>query len=472
MSTTTPSRSLPGSSGSTIPSPDPASRAGRRPWALRRVENKVAALPWEGWLAALAVATFGQWQRDPLDGAEALFLAHLVAWVLTFVGLAFSAAGASKRPLIWSATACVAVIWIVHQGPHRGAAMGLCLLVATLHATWVLLSRPTSPNPENSSEPALALWRRGLVWTSLAAAWLGLLHSADWVEPWAVDRVLYLILLPVGLGAAAVLLERRLTPPVRRLAAGLGPIALAALGLATLPTLYPWLRPEPLNTLASLPGAGPAAVLIAFLVFMGFLTARSGAGSAHALNLALATAAVASLMIPAQRTEVLSEGLPKVLIQKRPILAWTLEPGALRAVVVETDLVHGAELEPGSSALRVLWRQGDATWHDEFLHSGVDMDDWASGRQDLASRPGRPAVPAWHHRVLPGGPDDKPFAPFFSRTFRSVVQIKLPAEPPGSGSEAADQVFDPTLPTTVVLQRPKALPADVQIRLHRVEIRR
>ena len=496
MSNPPPSPSRPGPNLSSASSP-----AGGEETRHRDLTEALALFPWESLATAAAIYIFGTTQRDPLDGAESVFLSYLTLWILTTAGLVATGLRRHDTPLAWIGLGCVLTIWVVHQGPHRGAVLSTFLLAAAVWAGQATVRR---------GEPA----GRGaaiLTWTALAASWQGLMHSADVVLPWTSERLATWLAMPLLVGLAAALLQGPVGAPATfvilasayfvgpgltwplvaclvGLAAGaavaqrrrLGPrffifirsaigptwgfVALGMLALWTVPTLYPWLRPAPFDVFRTLPGVGSALALLAFIGTMTFLASRSGAGLKQILPFTLATVAVAVAALPLPRTEVLSEGRPQVLTASRPRLEWPLPPGPLRSVVVEADLVHGAELEPHSLALRVLWQQGDRKLLDTFLRSGVDLDDWASGRKDLASRPGRPKVPAWHHRVSADGS-------FFSRTFRADL-----APRPFRIGQVSDHseiaILDEGRGSVVILQRPKGLPPEVAVRIHRLEVRR
>ena len=487
MSTPPPSGAYPSAPHQT-PSADrsPKQSAGR---AVRDLTLWIWNVTWPAGLAGGAVATFGWWQRDPGQRPETFFLAASVAWILGLSGVALGSLGTDDNSswLVAIGTACAFVGWTLHYGPHRGAWVGLLLagtlgfvasrlwrtknlpflglfawavaLQSFVHGNLLLApySNLLSGEPLPWTLLALpcfaALLIRALAWaTHSSMAMLVACGAAAAGPGWSLNSLLIL----AGLTAACVGYRfvgprpapskdsgperqpprsaRLLAQPEIRLSAT---ILLSAL---LVPSAYPWFRPAPalawLELLQSSPWPFLTLLTVAFAApWLGSRALTVVLTAAFSI-LVLTTESSSRLLID-RRTEILSHA------QFRVELPISSTP--VNTVVLETDLVHGASLEPGTDVFRIYIDSENQRLVDEAVHAGSDTDDWASGRPDLVRQMPSTAQ-AWSHRVTDDGQ-------FFRQTFRTVVHLDRPVQG-----------------RRLILRRFDTLPKDVVIRIHRLEI--
>lgn len=462
---------------------------------------------WPAMLAGAAIGVFGYWQRDPGQRPETLYLAALVAWVLGLCGLAIVDRGkpSSRRAslaLLQIGACCALVAWSLHYGPHRGAWIGLLLSVAlgftasrlwqTPTPSWLgitswavaaqsftrgdLLLAPYSDLLSTEQVPwiliALPLIAGSLIrilaWAWGSAAAMAVACGAAAAGPGWTLGSLAILAVPT---AVCIALRRSGSSSHQSSTRWQGLLAqpelrwTATIFMAALlvPSAYPWFRPTPLLSWVELLRSSPWP-LLAFLMpavamalpaagSAGFLGSAGSAGSAGSdgrwrpeLPLVVAGTATFCLLslTSLQETTVLIDRHTEILSHAQFRVELPISSDPVSTVILETDLVHGAALEPGAKAFRIYIDSENQRLVDEAVFAGSDTDDWASGRPDLARRDS-PTAPAWSHRVTDDGQ-------FFRRTFRTVVHLD-----------------EPVRGRRLILRRFDTLPKDVVIRIHRLE---
>lgn len=281
-------------------------------------------------------------------------------------------------------------------------------------------------------------------------------------------------------GVLLALWAMKLGPGPEAMAAGLAlaalatPIAGAAAGLqrawcgllvagSALLASYPWTRSEPLGDLLALFGLDrrlPALALLAVAALalgwtLDHLRERAPSRRAWLASpvlpalvvLLLAGLAVAREAAP---TTVAVDSYRAVALDgsnRYQRVKFPAQP--VSALVLDTNLVHGAGLAPGTTvAILELRDERDAVLDTWRLHAGEDTAEWAASRPDVAAQPGFRAPPSWISRLAPDGT-------FFARRFRA----RLEAE---SGAPAA----------SVMIQIAGHLSPELRLVIYRLELRR
>jgi hypothetical protein len=333
-----------------------------------------------------------------------------------------------------------------------------------------------------------ASWREG----ALSLSWLGLLAPAALLVLWR----------PRGRSLLPAWQNERLSGPAIRLAAAVllafatpwlpgrsalaAPLALAALALpatgvaagitavwsgavlfgTALLASYPWLRQDPLADALGLLGAGAGSRLAAAVAGAGLLLAAGLALGPRLLAAARrrpmdhrprsaselaawAAAGTLFVVLAAPRlawpgTALLPAGGAVLLDRGNPSWHSELGPRPAGSVVVESSMVHAADLASGTPVAHVrLLGTGHADV-DLVVRAGRDTGDWAARRPDVASAAHPPAPPPWQGWVAGG---------FFGQRYRARLPLPRPA------SFARLQI---TLAP--------GLPSDAGLALHQVEL--
>ena len=193
---------------------------------------------------------------------------------------------------------------------------------------------------------------------------------------------------------------------------------------------YPWLRADPLSSALSLwgldpaPGAPTGALvspwLLAPAVTLGLASAAFRLAGRHAerairwLPPVLPVAALVLVGVCAP-TERLLGGAPVVLGVERP--AWSIRPaaGALRSVAVDAALSNSTGLPRGTPVAWVRVRSAGGRVEELPLRSGIELDEWAARRPDVARALGA-TPPAWTSWIPPGGG-------FFAQRYRARLEL-------------------------------------------------
>ena len=228
----------------------------------------------------------------------------------------------------------------------------------------------------------------------------------------------------------------------------------------TLLASYPWGRATPRQDWLALLGIDDGAELVLPLVAvigLGMLAevvvstlGKHRIPRPTALGVAVAAvvlvAALAARVRPA--TVLVDHYSALTLDGARPSWDRPLADEPVSRVVVDTHLVHGADLALGTEVARVVLR--DDAGHELHrwpLRVGRDTAEWAAGRSDIASRPGFVAPPPWMTTVSPDGR-------FFAHRFRRRLELARAVHP-----------------AELVIERNAELPAAVTVVFYRVELR-
>ncbi|HEX4953232.1 MAG TPA: hypothetical protein VF017_07540 [Thermoanaerobaculia bacterium] len=228
-------------------------------------------------------------------------------------------------------------------------------------------------------------------------------------------------------------------------------LGLTATGTALLAS-YPWLRDAPLADLVALsgwpPGWLPALAVALAATLLAVVLRRAGAGALPAAALAVSGLAGAAVMasLPPSPFPLLAHDIA-VLDQSRPHESAELGGRLASAVVVDTHLVHAAELPAGAPVASVSVETVDGRRWTRQLRAGEDTAEWAARRPDVALRPGFLAPPPFRARL-------EPTAEVFAEVYR--VHWQLPAAAPLARLEVAREV---------------GLPAATAVVFYRVELR-
>ena len=436
------------------------------PWGLRSAS--LVLMP--------ALAAFALFHLARRFGGERSLLAFAVVALLApgfnvnAVLLLLAAAGAVYAgdperwlPSRWVAGAAL-LLPLLLRWPEGllASAAGATLLLEALRPRWVLLppllaalaaavlaGRPLGA-PLGAPLEALQLMA-GLLPAALAApgrdhlrmaAGLLLVFGAGWLtadpETWAAGGLLLALAIPVERPAAAMQRWYFLF----LLAVGLG---LAA---------FPWLRPQPLPELATLLAPAPLYFFGAGLLLVlapGLLAERlSSPPWLRSWPLLLPAILLSAWLIyrlpPAGRS--LLGGEPQTLVETRPLLRLEILSFPFRQVVVDSQLFHGADLEPGQEVARLRFLgAGDSELLVLPLLAGDDTADWSAARTDVARRPDFRAPSPWLSQVAPDGT-------FFSGRYRR--RFDLP------------RTIDAL---AVEVTRAGGLPAATQVALRELELR-
>ena len=234
----------------------------------------------------------------------------------------------------------------------------------------------------------------------------------------------------------------------------------------TLLAAYPWLRENTWSEALELVGIttlGTAMILIPGLVVGLALLAevaarrlgRAPGGEMGGRSLAGWTTAVFAVVIAAAVLRAMPVTVvvpiafePVTLDADQPDTRHRFPATTISGGVIDTHLIHGENLPFATPVAEVrLRREGEILGRFELL-AGLDTADWAAARPDIAARPGFRAPDAWLSRLAPAGT-------FFAERFRS--RFRLP---------------EATAATSLVVRRHKELPADVEIVIYRLELRR
>lgn len=299
------------------------------------------------------------------------------------------------------------------------------------------------------------------------------------LELWIVGLVLVPALLVGSAGGRHLVLRGAFLGLVAAMIEGdpevlAGALALAALGvrgtggigaaqsawgggwvLVTAPLAgYPWMREEPLAAARELLGLGEVWLALAAAVIVVAAGWALGAGErrwqarspavvvAVAMALALLRTAPASVLVPIDFEPVTLDSGRTLWLQRFP--AREISGG-----VLDTHLIHGADLAPGSrvATVRLRGTEGEllGTWD---LLAGLDTAEWAASRPDVAGKPGFRAPDPWLAQVIPG-------SDFFAQRFRARFHLD-----------------EPFAVSTIAIHRDPDLPPDTELVIYRVELRR
>jgi hypothetical protein len=432
-----------------------------RPTAMPTMTVAALAAAARPWLALLVLpviagtATAMLWRRYgalPAWVAAGAAMALAPGWT---VGTTLAVVALAGAATLVNAPAGTRVAWGRAGAPRLELAGALAALLASIawepRSGWV------------ATVAGLALWRppgeRSWPWTWARLAAATLLALA---VPWVPDRSV--LAAPLALAALAL--------PSMGAAVGIAAVWGAAVVLGTaLLASYPWMRVDPLGDCLALLGAGgqpgwrlaatigAAALAVgAVSLFLGMSrrradrtarrpaneeTARRATGGAAAVaGLALfAALAVPRMLYPG--TTFLTAGDTVLLERGNPEWRREIGTGRARSVVLQTSLLHAAELATGTPVALVRLRATGSSDVEMVLRAGRDSGEWAARRPDLAGA--RLTAPrAWMSWVA---------GDFFGQRYRSRLAI------PSQGSFGRLEI-----------ELAPGLPPDFALALYQVEL--
>jgi hypothetical protein len=344
----------------------------------------VAWEPRAGWAAALAGLAL--W-RPGLAAVVALPLAALARGAAP---AGFGLPGALAAHVSW-----------------REGAAGLAWLVILVPATWMAVRRTGSR-------------------TLLAAAAL-----LAFATPWLPDRTA--LAAPIALAALAL--------PGAGAASGIAAVWSGAVLLGTaLLASYPWLRIDPVGDAVALLGSGTgprlaaaiggAALLVAGAVELALRrsaarppTSRQTPGRAARIAAAVAGmvlfAALVGPRLASPGLPLLAGGDAVLLDRAHPTWHVDLGPGRSSGLVMQTHLIHAADLGGGTPVARVRLLSTGSAPLELQLRAGEETGEWAARRPDIAATARVRAPRPWLAWVA---------GDFFGQRYRA----RLPLPRPGS----------------------------------------
>ena len=349
-----------------------------------------AAKPWFALLALPVIAGSAVallWRRYgavPAWAAAGAAMAMAPGWTVgTTLAVAAMAGGAMLAAAVSAPPEGRGVIWRTRLELAGAVAALLAPIAWEPRSGWI------------ATLAGLALWRpdeRSWAWTSGRLAAAALLAFG---APWVPDRSV--LAAPFALAALAL--------PSVGAAAGIAAVWGAAVFLGTaLLASYPWMRADPLGDCLALldagrpPGLRLAAAAGGAALAVGAVSlllrragrradgeaARPAAGIAAAgAGLALfAALAVPSMVSPG--TAFLTAGDTVLLERGNPEWHREIGTGRARSVVLQTSLLHSAELKTGTPVALVRLRATGSSDVEMVLRAGRDSGEWAARRSDLA----------------------------------------------------------------------------------------
>jgi hypothetical protein len=216
--------------------------------------------------------------------------------------------------------------------------------------------------------------------------------------------------------------------------------------LAAVLAAYPWLRAEPLSEALGVIGIVPswpmALGVIVLASGIAAVLARQGRRAA-VLVAGLAGLGVALGLPPAGRTLL---GLETALTAAAPRFESPLDGHGVRGIALDSHLESSAGLAPGTvvATVHLLDAAGKDAGPSFDLRSGSETGEWAVERPDLAAL--HLAAPApWLSWVA---------GDFFGRRYRALFSVETSGKP-----------------RRIRIERSAALPPEVGIALHQVEVR-
>ncbi|MEM9597630.1 MAG: hypothetical protein AAGD06_25410 [Acidobacteriota bacterium] len=235
----------------------------------------------------------------------------------------------------------------------------------------------------------------------------------------------------------------------------------AAAAAVTLLAAYPWLRQDPLPSFPAGLGHPPWILLAAAVLAVPVVGKVLAAVPRRPpwLETAVIVAVIGALAVPALPAPgvVVLDRQPRLLTADAPRWQGTLPQtapgdapaaGGISTVVIDSTLIHAHRLVADTPAARVVLVDADDRKITEWrLLVGRDTGEWAARRPDVARKDGFVAPPPWLHRLSADGT-------FFGQRYRTA--LTPPRQGPGH---------------RLILRRMDELPPEVQILVHRVEVR-
>jgi hypothetical protein len=390
--------------------------------------------------AFLAMMSHASQEVSRAAAAETSALAFYATVVLLAVA-ALARPGAAEALLGSVLTA--AAVWVLPHGPLReGTVAALLVALFAIAAARRLAAERGGGTLRLEVALPLALGAQALLRSVvLLPPQLG---DLGWRTP------VILLVLPAAAAVAMTLIARRLGTASALLAGGAAGLAgpgwnvkttLALLAVAAAAALLPrrWLPPARLPagrrpTLRAL-GAAVAALLVvaALLAAPPWLRAEPAAALLRVPALPRASAAP----LPGDVT----------LGAANPVWEAALPPARFRArtVVLDSTLANSAPVPRGARVATVTLRDLDGSLHGFPVRAGIDTGEWAAGRPDVAARLRAGAPEPWLSWVV---------GDYMARRYRSRWTFPVAVAP-----------------TRVRIERDPALPPEMLLSLHHLELR-
>ena len=217
---------------------------------------------------------------------------------------------------------------------------------------------------------------------------------------------------------------------------------------------YPWVRQAPREDLLVLLGLGGSAVLIPLALVVGLgllldLLGRRVGGGRVRPEVVVAGLLLGVAVTSAEPSFVLVDNYrATVLDAEHRVFRKHFPAQRVGTVVVETNLVQGLALPPGTTVGIVKLHAADGQRRQRWnLKVGPHTGEWAAARPDVAARANLVTPAPWLSQLAPDGT-------FFSRRYRTHLDLK----------EGMDAI-------SLELTLHPALPPGVQLVIYRVELR-
>ncbi len=418
-------------------------------------------------VAGLALAFLAE-RFDPrrvaLAGATALILGPgwNVTTTLALLALAAGSVYADDRRPTWQRWMAIAgwltLPWLLGSVGLLFVVGGLALVVTPTAALLLLLATLAI----GLGMPAARLKEQAIL---LFVAAAGMVPSALWVTKegrWRMRHgaLIALAAALIGEGPEALacgLALLALSAPVKGCVFEMQRAWTATVLLGTcLFAAYPWMWQEPRGALLRQLGIVPRGsdLILPFLLVVGLgsllqlLRQLLGRRSPRTLWWVLSLLGIA-LLSGQQGVTVLRNSYQAVVLDDAADLyRQSFEAPAVRAVYLDSNMVHGLQLEPGTVVADVVLRdKNNRQLRSWPLRVGVHTAEWAVARPDIAARPGLQVPHHWVSQIAADGT-------FFSRRFRGRFEV---AEPLSAAH--------------LHIRRRPELPAEVQLVIYRLELR-
>ncbi|MES1244990.1 MAG: hypothetical protein ABUT39_25520 [Acidobacteriota bacterium] len=316
-----------------------------------------------------AIAAFSVREAGPAAG-EGLFLGELAAAVLLVVA-ALAPGPAAELGL--GATLAVTAVWSLPPGPGRGATVVLLLLATFGISAVQRLSRVLPELPAAVTIP-------------LALGAQLFLRSELLFEPVTVRTLVALLALPVVAGLALTVAARRIEGPLVLIAAAvalaLGPgwnvrttAAVIVLGAASLLLKR---RIGRLPASVAVPAGTLLAVLLAVMALLDAYPWRREQPLRDALGLARS---IPDLF--AAGTPLLDPETSIPFDADRPTRDKDLPLEPITSIVIESALSNGAPLADGTPVAVIRLTDEEGRSVERTLRAGSDTGEWAARRSDV-----------------------------------------------------------------------------------------
>ena len=261
---------------------------------------------------------------------------------------------------------------------------------------------------------------------------------------WNVAATLGLAALAAVDLIAGMLLKRSLKP--RNSLSFLGVWVASLLASTALLASYPWLRAEPLRGAITLFVSPPGwPILLGAILVLWALAAWRGPRVATGAAASIAFLAIA-LRIPSPGTSLLPPSTAAAINAAQPVWTAPVTEPDVETVVLESSLSNGAGLKNDTPVATVWLRGPDGRSASWILRAGTETGEWAARRPDVAAEAVLKSPPAWISYVA---------GDFFGQRYRSLWTV-----------DSAGPF------TSLSIERNPALPEEVTLDIHLLEVRK